>query len=266
MAALGVDTDEAARSGRLVALDAAATLAKFKTGETADPAAFDAVIGGLVRDSTAGGRAVRAYGEMVALLWQAGEVAAAIELEGLWNELRSRTPFALLCGYPSHVLSSTEQDTAAVLSVCHLHSEVAEFAPTGAAGPIVARAERRFVASSRAPRAARQFVHASLETWGCHDVAGAAALAVTELVSNAVVHAQSDVSVHLTAVRGAVRIGVRDNSSATPAPRHATTDEASGRGLALVAALADRWGTELHASGKTVWVEFVASAALPAPA
>ena len=76
MAAAGVDAELAAAGGRRIVLDAADTLARFMTDDVPDPAAFDAVVGGLVRDAASGGP-VRAYGEMVALLWDAGNVTGA---------------------------------------------------------------------------------------------------------------------------------------------------------------------------------------------
>src|SRR6185503_3272068 len=81
LAAAGVDAAAARDDGRLVLLDAAGTLARFTVGDDIDAAAFDSVVGGLVRRVAASGRPVRAYGEMVALLWGAGDRAGAVELE-----------------------------------------------------------------------------------------------------------------------------------------------------------------------------------------
>ena len=83
-----------AEAGQLVTLDAADTLAELMVGDHPDPARFDAAVGEAVRDALVGGRRVRAHGEMVALLWDAGNVGAAIELEDLWNELGARIPLA----------------------------------------------------------------------------------------------------------------------------------------------------------------------------
>src|SRR4051794_19194705 len=97
----GIDVDAARADAALVTLDATETLAGFMVGDGPDPAAFDSVIGGLVRTAAASSRAIRAYGEMVAILWEAGNVGAAIELEALWNDLAVREPFRLFCAYPS---------------------------------------------------------------------------------------------------------------------------------------------------------------------
>lgn len=73
--------------GSWLALDAAATLCRFTSGGTPDAAGFDREVGGLIRQAARDGRAVRAFGEMVALLWDAGLVTAAVELEAMWNDL-----------------------------------------------------------------------------------------------------------------------------------------------------------------------------------
>jgi len=54
------------------------------------------------------GREVRAYGEMVALLWDAGDVLGAIELEKLWNELARDLNFSLWCAHHGHSLAVHE--------------------------------------------------------------------------------------------------------------------------------------------------------------
>src|SRR6266550_3582940 len=64
-----------------------------------DSAAFDRVIGAVIRRAAVGGRAVRAFGEMVALLWDDALVTDALQLEALWEELAARHPFSLFCAY-----------------------------------------------------------------------------------------------------------------------------------------------------------------------
>jgi signal transduction histidine kinase len=82
-------------------LDARETLARFMVDGLPDAALFDEVVGGLVaRARTHGCHApLRAYGEMVDMLWRDGNPRAAIRLEELWNDLGKRHSFALLCGY-----------------------------------------------------------------------------------------------------------------------------------------------------------------------
>lgn len=81
-----------------------------------------------------------------------------------------------------------------------------------------------------------------------------AQLVATELITNAIVHGGGAPSLELELEEGAVTIAVRDGSAALPEPRQATETEAGGRGLAIVAALAESWGVELPAGGgKRVW-------------
>ena len=66
-----------------------------------DGARFREVVGDLIRSGGAASRAVYIYGEMVAILWQAGHVAATMALESLWNDLGRDHDFSVLCAYPA---------------------------------------------------------------------------------------------------------------------------------------------------------------------
>lgn len=97
----GVDVPAARAERRYVELDAADTLATFSVEGGLDAARFEAVVGEAIRGAaSARGSRVRAFGEMVALLWAAGKQAQAIHLEELWNGLSRRLPFSLFCAYP----------------------------------------------------------------------------------------------------------------------------------------------------------------------
>lgn len=100
----GLDTSAAIKKGRYILLDAAQTLTKFMVDDMPDAARFETTIAPYITEamSLAEGevRRVAAYGEMVALLCEAGNVEAAIRLEDLWNELAKKHKFALLCAYP----------------------------------------------------------------------------------------------------------------------------------------------------------------------
>jgi hypothetical protein len=97
----GIDVDELKRQGNLATLDARDTLQLFMADGSPDPSAFTRVVGSALADVRGGrGRcAIRAYGDMVDLLWKDGLEAAAIRLETLWNQLASTDDFELLCGY-----------------------------------------------------------------------------------------------------------------------------------------------------------------------
>lgn len=104
---------------------------------------------------------------------------------------------------------------------------------------------------------ARRLVRAACVAWGLEELAEDGALIVSELVSNAVQHARRD-TIRVTVTRpGAarVRVGVVDLSKALPDAREARAGDESGRGLALVGALAEEWGAEPLPWGKRVWAE-----------
>ena len=82
-----------------------------------------------------------------------------------------------------------------------------------------------------------------------------AQLVVTELASNAVVHARSPFSVAARAEPFGVRISVHDASPVTPTVREHDPLALSGRGLRLVAAIAADWGVDTTPDGKVVWAE-----------
>ena len=245
LAQAGVDLAAARDRDAYLALDADETLRELMAAGRLDDAAFDRVIGALIRAAGADGRPVRAYGEMVALLWDGGLVNAAIQLEAMWNELGRRHSFSLFCGYRA---DSVTRDVDAFAQVCHLHQAVAGgVAAGGLGGPAV----RTFAFARDAPAAARHFTVATLRDWGAGDLTDDAALAVTELAANAIRHAHSPFTVILSARDDRLRISVRDasplRSELWPTPLH---------GLGAVNALASRWGVEsLGNAGKSVWVD-----------
>jgi PAS domain S-box-containing protein len=123
LAANDVDSDSAISSGSLVLLDAAETLAKILVDGLPDRALFLNVIGRIIAEVSRQSRGVRAFGEMVALLWMDERRDAAIQLESLWNELGEQHPFSLFCAYPLTGFSAG-QGAAHVQDVCGCHSRV----------------------------------------------------------------------------------------------------------------------------------------------
>jgi len=236
----GVDLAAARDDGSYLALDAGQTLRQLMVADKLDSAAFDWVIGDVIRRAGAGGRPVRTFGEMVALLWDDGLVNEAVQLETLWEELGGRHPFSLFCGYRA---DSMARDIDAYAEVCRLHGEI-----VGSRSGTI----RTFAFSREAPAAARHFTVATLAAWGAADFADDAALVVTELAANAIVHAHSAFTVILSALDDLLRIAVRD---ATPL-RGNTLRAVPLHGLGAVDAMASQWGVEpFGAAGKTVWVD-----------
>ena len=102
---------------------------------------------------------------------------------------------------------------------------------------------------------ARRFAVSTLTSWGREDLTGTAALVVTELVTNAVLHAKTAVQLCLERLADSrVRVEVRDGSKVRPSLRYHGLDATTGRGLALVSQLAESWGVDVGANGKSVWL------------
>ncbi len=99
----------------------------------------------------------------------------------------------------------------------------------------------------------RAFLSKSLAAWGCHDKAHDARLLVSELLTNAVRHAQGPVTLHACRTAAELTVEVGDGSPLLPEPRRADEDEESGRGLNLVRVIADSWGVRPTDEGKTTW-------------
>lgn len=112
-----------------------------------------------------------------------------------------------------------------------------------------------FPASPTSPRAARTFVRGVLPKVSETEIADVIMLLVTELVTNAVVHARSPVRVRVVVDDHQVRVAVHDDAPQPPVPRQASEQALGGRGLLLLDRLSDRWGYDARPPGKTVWFE-----------
>jgi len=103
---------------------------------------------------------------------------------------------------------------------------------------------------------ARRLVRNVLSTWAAPQDREDAELLVTELVANVVDHAGGDALTLELELAGAwLRIAVVDGSAIQPVVRELSQTEHRGRGMQLVAAIADRWGADEHNGGKRVWFE-----------
>jgi hypothetical protein len=104
-------------------LDAERTLERLMANGMPQWGAFREVIGGLIAKLRLRHPTVRAYGEMVDVLWQRGERAAAIRLEEYWNELGQMQTFSLLCAYRMNPLDGALYG-GPLESVCRVHSQL----------------------------------------------------------------------------------------------------------------------------------------------
>ena len=143
--AMNFDVEAQRLAGNLTILDAAGTLAKLMVGDMPDETLFRRVVGAAIESSGTRGSQrvnVRAYGEMVDILWRDGNRRAALALEELWIELAGTISFELLCGYATAGFHDVMVDDG-LTEICNRHTHVIASAtaePGGLEGatPVVA--------------------------------------------------------------------------------------------------------------------------------
>jgi hypothetical protein len=123
--ARGFNVERLIRDGSLTMSDAQETLARFMLDGMPDTDRFHRFVTATLERVTRGRGdcVVRAYGEMVDVLWRAGQCDAAIRLEMLWNDLSKTHTFSLLCGYS---MGHFYKHTVGFQAVCdqHVYSEI----------------------------------------------------------------------------------------------------------------------------------------------
>jgi hypothetical protein len=107
---------------RYIPLDAEETLSKFMVNGWPDEELFLKTIASVLEKAKQNDRKIRAFGEMVALLWEQGLSGATVQLEHLWNNLAEREDFCLFCAYPKS--GFTQDPVEAVKEICCTHSKV----------------------------------------------------------------------------------------------------------------------------------------------
>jgi len=125
LASRGFDVDRAHRRGDLILLNAHDALATFMVAGMPEVRRFQESMGRLIERSRRGRSrtTVRAYGEMVDVLWREGNREAALRLEELWNGLASQYSFALLCAYAMGHFHR-ESDELAFKGICEAHEQI----------------------------------------------------------------------------------------------------------------------------------------------
>jgi len=123
LVASGLDVAAATRSGTYVDLDAEETLANLMIDGSPEASRFAAALSIPLARASEGGRRVRVFGEMVAILCEQGNYDAASQIEDLGNGLRKTISFTLFCAYPMRVFGRAEL-AGALSAVCREHSHV----------------------------------------------------------------------------------------------------------------------------------------------
>jgi anti-sigma regulatory factor (Ser/Thr protein kinase) len=118
-------------------------------------------------------------------------------------------------------------------------------------------------ATPRSVVAARRMLRELLSVWGAPQDREDAELLATELVANVVDHVGGEQALILEVdlADDWLRIGVVDGSAVRPVVLELSGVRPRGRGLAMIAAIATRWGVEEHHGGKRVWLDLVPAAA-----
>jgi PAS domain S-box-containing protein len=156
LGALGIEADAAGVSF----LDAAEVLATFMRDGQPDPSLFRASVGSAI-ECAAGGHGrprIRAFGEMVDLLWRENQIDAALHLEQLWNELAAEHSFSLLCAYSiGNFYSETHSES--FRRVCDQHSRVVPAEPLVEGGGEDGRLREIALLQQRAKALENEVVH-----------------------------------------------------------------------------------------------------------
>lgn len=118
-----------------------------------------------------------------------------------------------------------------------------------------ASAVTEFAPDAVSAREARMFVDSCLDRWRADGLIDTAELVVSELVTNAVVHARTRCRLALRYRDDTLRIEVTDYGGGSPEPQPPSTTREGGRGLLIVSALAKAWGIDPAPGGKVVWAE-----------
>jgi hypothetical protein len=129
---LGADVALARRERQLAMLDGDETLARFMVNGQPDQKRFQDVIAEALQRARprAANAGVCAYGEMVGVLWEAGQTGAAIRLEECWNQLLQCGGIKLFCGYPIDIFAG-DFERSQVNGVLCAHTHVLPTGPNG---------------------------------------------------------------------------------------------------------------------------------------
>jgi hypothetical protein len=117
----GFDVEHAKSQDQYIPLDAEQTLGLFMKQGWPDDERFFKLVRELLTRARRNGRKVRAFGEMVAIMWARGEHGATVRLEHLWHQLCSSEGFSLLCAYPK--VGFTQNASASINEICAAHSK-----------------------------------------------------------------------------------------------------------------------------------------------
>jgi hypothetical protein len=118
----GADLAAARAGDQFIVVEAEKVLDRFMINQWPDDALFHEFVGELLGRAKAGGRRVRAFGELVAVLWARGCSGATVRLEHLWHRLCAEHSFNLFCAYPRIGFTQDAEDS--IREICAQHSRL----------------------------------------------------------------------------------------------------------------------------------------------
>lgn len=118
----GADLEAARASDQYITVDAERVLERFMVNQWPDDDLFHEFVNELLGRAKANGRRVRAFGELVAVLWARGCSGATVRLEHLWHKLCHEESFSLFCAYPR--VGFTQDAEASIRDICAQHSKL----------------------------------------------------------------------------------------------------------------------------------------------
>jgi DNA-binding NarL/FixJ family response regulator len=179
--------------------------------------------------------------------------------------LRKLTPglrVALTSSLPAAHLAPTVAEAGAVGSLAkdvpigHIPHAIRELASIGNGLERPLRLTRQKLPRSLdSVTEARHVASRALASSCSEETRDAALLLISELVTNGVVHAASEIDVRIGVSARTIRVDITDRSPELPVMRSPELDEVGGRGLGIVAHVAMRWGVDPRRTGKSVWFE-----------
>ena len=118
----GFDLNALIKADQYIPINAEDLLSVFLVDDWIDEDVFNSFITDLVRRAKKRNGKVRAFGEMVAILWEKGNCGGTVQLENLWNQLHSKDQFTLFCAYPRNGFTQSANDSIDI--ICNQHARV----------------------------------------------------------------------------------------------------------------------------------------------
>ncbi len=118
----GIQIHDLITENRCIPVDAHEILSQFMINGWPDEELFNKTVSVLIRKGSTNNRRIRAFGEMVALLWAQGHNGATVQLEHLWNKFCEKESFCLFCAYPKSGFTGNINES--IMHICGTHSKM----------------------------------------------------------------------------------------------------------------------------------------------